>query len=122
MLINGNHLFFDRVKVVENAIANLRSIHSLLSAAPQTLIHNDCNPRNLCLRKSVEDGRNHKMCLYDWELATLDVPQRDLVEFLAFVVLPSSSLDTRLELMDFYRRNLEHYSGTVYPLDRYSHG
>lgn len=105
---------------MERAILNIDKIHSVLAAAPQTLIHNDCNPRNLCLRKTaLEEGGNCRLCLYDWELATLDVPQRDVVEFLAFTVPPSSSNSARLELIDFYRCNLEHYSGTTYPLDRY---
>lgn len=109
-------MYVRRIKVMENAILKFHKINSLLSVASLTLIHNDCNPRNLCLRKS--DGRKHRTCLYDWELATLDVPQRDVVEFLGFVLPPSSSLDTRLELIDFYRCNLEHYSGIDYPLDR----
>ena len=52
-----------------------------LHAQPRTLVHNDFNPRNLAVR----DGR---VVAYDWELATIDVPQRDLVELLAFTVGP----------------------------------
>lgn len=112
---------FNRVKIMESAILSIDKIHSVLAAAPQTLIHNDCNPRNLCLRKRAledEERRDCRLCLYDWELATLDVPQRDLVEFLAFTIPPSSLNSYRLELIDFYRCNLEHYSGTTYPSDR----
>jgi aminoglycoside/choline kinase family phosphotransferase len=54
----------------------------LLDAAPQTLIHNDFNPRNLCLRP-VEDG--WRLCAFDWELAAIGTPMRDLAEFLCFV-------------------------------------
>jgi aminoglycoside phosphotransferase (APT) family kinase protein len=50
---------------------------------PRTLVHNDFNPRNIALRR---DGR---LVAYDWELATVGVPQRDLAELLAFV-LPAS--------------------------------
>jgi len=46
--------------------------------ANKTLVHNDFNPRNVAIRK---DGRP---CIYDWELATLNIPQRDIFEFLAF--------------------------------------
>lgn len=45
---------------------------------PRTLIHNDFNPRNLCLRK------NGIPCIYDWELCEIAPPQRDFVEFMAF--------------------------------------
>lgn len=54
-----------------------------LAKLPRTLIHNDFNPRNLALRATASGFR---LCAYDWELATLGVPQRDLVEFLCFVL------------------------------------
>jgi hypothetical protein len=53
-----------------------------LDAAPQTLIHNDFNPRNLCF-KPVDGGR--RLCAFDWELATIGSPMRDLAELLCFV-------------------------------------
>ena len=114
-------IFLPRVEVVETAILNIHGIHSLLSASPLTLIHNDCNPRNLCLRKPdrVSEEGNIRTCLYDWELAAIDVPQRDVVEFLAFTLMPCTAQNARLELLDFYRCNLEHFTGITYPLDRY---
>jgi thioester reductase-like protein len=56
-----------------------------LDAAPQTLIHNDFNPRNLCFRP-IEGGR--RLCAFDWELATIGSPMRDLAELLCFVSPP----------------------------------
>lgn len=53
-----------------------------LDAAPQTLIHNDFNPRNVCF-KPVDGGR--RLCAFDWELATIGSPMRDLAELLCFV-------------------------------------
>lgn len=47
---------------------------------PETIIHNDFNSRNIAIRK---DGRP---CIYDWELAVINVPHRDVVEFLSFVL------------------------------------
>lgn len=102
---------------MENAIRNISKINSVLASAPLTLIHNDCNPRNICLRKSVQ--QDSRLCLYDWELATIDAPQRDLAEFFAFTLMPALTHVTRLELINFYRNKLEHYSGTKYPMDRY---
>jgi thioester reductase-like protein len=67
-----------------------------LDAAPQTLIHNDFNPRNICL-KPAEDGPlpparssgpregGWRLCAYDWELAAIGTPMRDLAELLCFV-------------------------------------
>ncbi|MEL6536955.1 MAG: phosphotransferase, partial [Bacteroidota bacterium] len=49
------------------------------------VIHNDFNPRNVALRS------NGQICIYDWELATLNLPQRDVVEFLSFVLPPDFS-------------------------------
>jgi aminoglycoside phosphotransferase (APT) family kinase protein len=58
-----------------------------LDAAPHTLIHNDFNPRNVAIRR--RDGRL-TLCAFDWELATIGAPQRDIAEFLCFV-LPSNA-------------------------------
>ena len=52
------------------------------SGTPSTLIHGDFNPRNVGFRRS---DAGPSLVAYDWELATVDVPQRDLVELLAFV-------------------------------------
>src|SRR5471030_868176 len=57
-----------------------------LEAMPRTLIHNDFNPRNIGIRGS---GAGARLCAYDWELATIHVPQHDVAELLAFV-LPSA--------------------------------
>ena len=103
-----------------------------------TLSHNDCNARNICLHlsKSQQDDANSTetsntqatftpfdapstMCLYDWELATIDVPQHDVAEFLAFVLEPTAGLPAWLDLIEFYRQHLQYYSGHNYSRDRY---
>jgi thioester reductase-like protein len=65
------------------------AVDALLGCAPagtpRTLIHGDFNPRNLAFRRA---GGGLTVVAYDWELATLAVPQRDLVELLAFVDPP----------------------------------
>jgi hypothetical protein len=65
----------------------------LLDEGPQALIHNDFNPRNICLRD--RDGAL-SLCAYDWELATLGAPQRDLAELLCFV-LPDTATDAAID-------------------------
>jgi hypothetical protein len=52
------------------------------------LIHNDFNPRNICLRHQPDGPR---LVAYDWELATIGAPQHDLVELLCFVLTERAS-------------------------------
>jgi hypothetical protein len=57
------------------------------SKLPRTLVHHDFNPRNIALRSTPLGFR---LCAFDWELATYDLPQRDLVELLCFVLTPEN--------------------------------
>ena len=75
-----------------------------LESAPCTLIHHDFNPRNICVRNDV-------LCAYDWELATIGAPQRDLVELLCFVLGPESTHDDVQHWIDSHRRALEQVTG-----------
>jgi hydroxymethylglutaryl-CoA reductase (NADPH) len=77
-----------------------------LERMPRTLIHGDFTPRNLALRR---DGLG--LVAYDWELATLHVPQRDLVELLAFVLPPDVDAATVDHHVEAHRRALEEASG-----------
>ena len=61
-----------------------------LDAAPRTLIHNDFNPRNIAIRRG--DGVP-RLCAFDWELATVGAPQRDVAEFLCFTLPPDAPRD-----------------------------
>jgi hydroxymethylglutaryl-CoA reductase (NADPH) len=72
-----------------------------LERTPQTLIHNDFNPRNVCLR--VRDGRS-TLCAFDWELATIGTPVRDLAELLCFVLPPDVHRDVVDRMIDRHRR------------------
>src|SRR6185295_13238529 len=57
---------------------------TLGSSIPRTLIHHDFNPRNLVLRAGCD--RSLRLCAFDWELATVGMPQRDLAELLCFTL------------------------------------
>jgi aminoglycoside phosphotransferase (APT) family kinase protein len=57
-------------------------------AQPQTLIHNDFNPRNILLRPVAGTV---EVCAFDWELATVGIPQRDIAEFLCFALDPEAA-------------------------------
>ncbi|MFI9248749.1 phosphotransferase [Streptomyces sp. NPDC053069] len=79
-----------------------------IEAMPRTLVHNDFNPRNLAIRA---DGR---LCAYDWELATLHIPQHDLAELLCTALDPADINATLVgELSELHRRSLEIHAGTA---------
>ncbi len=77
-----------------------------LEQMPRTLIHGDFNPRNLAFRRMPTGLR---LCAWDWELAELQVPQRDLAELLAFVLSPDVLPSTVDSLVDLHRRELSRH-------------
>ena len=83
---------------------------SPLERLPRTLIHGDFNPRNICLRAMPS-----RLCAYDWELATVGAPQRDLAEFLCFVLSPETASDAP-RWIERHRVALSRQTGT--PLNR----
>lgn len=108
-----NHRWFDRGGLPDEINAFLGEIgrnSAIMQAGMQTLTHNDCNPRNLCL---TPDG---ELKLYDWELALLQNPQRDLIEFLAHVFPPQGDAALFFHYSETYRQHLAHALG--YPLAR----
>ena len=80
-----------------------------LEQMPRTLIHGDFNPRNLAFRR---DSSGLRLCAWDWELAELQVPQRDLAELLAFVLSPDASPSTVDTLVELHRCELARCAGT----------
>lgn len=93
-------------------IQKLNHFGKLMEEAPRTVIQNDCNTRNLCLRPEGDDFR---LCLYDWELACINVPQRDVCEFLAYIMEPDTSFEVYKGYVDYYREQLERVMGKAYP-------
>lgn len=74
-------------------IEELEQEHQALEI-PRSIIHNDFNPRNIAIR---QDGTP---CFYDWELAVVHIPHRDVVEFLSFTLeenFPQQRLQSYLE-------------------------
>lgn len=63
---------------------------------PLTIVHNDYNPRNVAIRK---DGR---LCIYDWELAVVNIPHRDIVEFLCFSLPLEFDSQTFMDLLKYH--------------------
>ncbi|WP_223766103.1 phosphotransferase [Streptomyces huiliensis] len=88
-----------------------------IEAMPRTLAHNDFNPRNLAIRA---DGR---LCAYDWELATLHVPQHDLAELLCTALDPADiDAATVAELSEVHRESLAAHARTAIDRDRWERG
>jgi thioester reductase-like protein len=99
------------VAIQRRLISKLPSWWPALESGPRTLIHNDFNPRNICLR-----GPDATLCAYDWELATLGAPQRDLAEFLCFA-LPESVREAQvIDWSEYLCAALERQRGR--PIDR----
>lgn len=66
-------------------VGRYAAICGWMAKQPRTLIHGDFNPRNLAIRRTA---LGPKLCAFDWELTGLGLPQRDIVEFLCFVLEP----------------------------------
>jgi NADP-dependent 3-hydroxy-3-methylglutaryl-CoA reductase len=96
------------VRRLRSSIATIDRWWAEIESLPRTLVHNDFNPRNIAIRA---DG--HRLVAYDWELATLHLPQRDLAELLAFVLPPDFDAETVDRHLDVHRGVLESASGTA---------
>jgi thioester reductase-like protein len=102
--------YFDRwveeslFPVQQSLIASVASWWPEMQAMPQTMVHNDCNPRNLVLRGS---GDTLTPVFFDWELATIDVPQRDVAEILCFMLPAGSGPSEIASWLDYHRLELE---------------
>ena len=130
------------MSIAERVIPRISELWQPLEGVARTLVHNDCTPRNICLRLPkpspspspsssssptslvinsdavpFEDPRT--LCLYDWELCRVDVPHHDVAEFLAFVLSPEVTMTKRMEFIEFYRVHLEYYTGRTYPTEKY---
>jgi aminoglycoside/choline kinase family phosphotransferase len=84
-----------------------------LERLPRTLVHDDFNPRNIALR--LDESGEHQLKAFDWELATLHVPQYDLAELLAHTLEPDVSADEVSHYLELHRRALSEAAGR--PLD-----
>ncbi|ASQ47330.1 3-hydroxy-3-methylglutaryl-CoA reductase [Legionella clemsonensis] len=93
-------------------------IHTILKWRPhidnmkKTLVQNDCVPKNVGINLS---SKFTEVYLYDWEIATIHVPQRDLVEFLAYVLPHSFSKELLNSYIERHRQQLTLHN--QYPID-----
>ena len=75
----------------------------ILESSPRTLIHNDFNPRNMAFRRDPEGVR---LVVYDWELATLGVPQHDLADLLCYTLSTDASREDVDRWAELHRQML----------------
>ena len=58
-------------------------------------------------------GGAERLCAYDWELATIGAPQRDLAEFLCFALAPETAANDAPAWVQRYRVLLEEQTETT---------
>ncbi|MES3025713.1 MAG: thioester reductase domain-containing protein [Pseudomonadota bacterium] len=88
-------------------------------AMPRSLIHHDFNPRNMAFRR---DAQGLQLCAYDWELATVGLPQYDLAELLCHVLPEQGQGAIAEEAIEGHRAALEAASGQVLAPDEWRAG
>jgi thiamine kinase-like enzyme len=91
-------------------VYSLKDWYSEIDAMPKTLIHNDFNPRNIAFRQHSKTGAL-SLCAYDWELATIHLPQHDLAELLVFTLEPDFKIDDVELYIEQHRIELQTLSG-----------
>ncbi len=90
-----------------------------LSKLDRTLIHNDFNPRNLAFRRSQQ---GLQICAFDWELARIGAPQRDLAELLCFVFAKESGHKDLQHLISLHQKELSKLSNVCIAPDTWMRG
>jgi len=89
-------------------VYSMKDWYPEIDAMTKTLIHNDFNPRNIAFRKN---GDALNLCAYDWELATVHLPQHDLAELLVFTLQPDFDAQLVEELIELHRAELQKHTG-----------
>ncbi len=107
------------VSIVRRLIASVGSWWAEIDQMPKTLVHNDFNPRNIAFRRIEGQPR---LCAYDWEMATINLPQHDLAELLVFVLDPAFDMDMVHHYVEVHRKALEHASGFSIDAQDWQHG
>lgn len=117
--IFSNWISTDIRPLMQGLISDVGTWWQSLEQMPRTLIHNDFNPRNIAFR---DDSGNPRLCVYDWELATLGVPQHDLAELLCFVLRDDCAYKEVSYYVDAHREALQKASGQSLDPIRWRHG
>ncbi len=106
-------------KIFRAAVYSIDKWYPELDAMPKTLTHNDFNPRNIAFRRQ---GGQLRLCAYDWELATVQVPQHDLAELLVFTLDETATLEQVDHYVEFHRQMLQQATGHDIDQDQWRRG
>lgn len=98
---------------------DLSSWWGAIDQMPKTLIHNDFNPRNITFRQ-MDSGL--RLCAYDWELATIHLPQHDCAELLPFVLDCFVTKGDLIGFAEYHRKALEKAAGVTINRDDWWEG
>jgi NADP-dependent 3-hydroxy-3-methylglutaryl-CoA reductase len=96
------------MQIYRTCLSQMERWWDCIEKQPRTLIHNDFNPRNIAFRR--EDGEL-RLCAYDWELATLHLPQHDLAELLMFTLFDPIDPAQVEHYIELHRVELEKHTG-----------
>lgn len=101
----------ERVRQLEALLASASQRHRAILARPLTLIHGDFSPRNLCLKPDSRGAL--RLCAYDWELAQVHLPARDVCELLCYTLPPAAGWrgEPARRLLERYREALAAAAG-----------
>lgn len=88
----------------QHIIDTIPTWRGAIDAMDKTLTQNDCVPKNTALEN--KNGIK-KVYIYDWEIATVHVPQRDPAEFLSYVLPENFDLQLLTHYMERHRTKLE---------------
>ncbi len=105
--------------VCQGIISSIENWYPEYEKLPRSLLHNDFNPRNVGFRR---DGDELTLCAYDWELATIGAPQRDLVEMLSFTLQEHVTKETVNEYVEYHRTCVEKASNSTLDPDQWVMG
>lgn len=103
----------EKCRRLVESVADWYPAHDLL---PHTLVHDDYNQRNACLRPRGTP------LVYDWELALVDLPQRDLAELLTFSLHSGEDDAIVGQLVEAHRRRLSEAAGVELDPDAWWEG
>lgn len=88
------------IQLIKKIIDTIENWYPHIDNGKKTLIHNDFNPRNIAFREDMT------LCVYDWELAMIHLPQHDVVELLAFSLNPEEINADLMKTYSLYHKKI----------------
>jgi thiamine kinase-like enzyme len=88
------------ITALESFVGSIETRMKSLGRARLALSHNDFNTRNLALRPTPE---GHRLVVYDWELACVQSPVHDAMEFLIYALPRQADAGALLGWLDHFR-------------------